>query len=64
MPEAADFGILTQWRMLQEIAKDEEEIRELRARVKELEGQLKGCKGGAQKAGRKEKGRRIAWSYR
>jgi hypothetical protein len=46
--------------VLQEIAKDEEEIRELRASIKELKGQLKGCKGGNQTVGRKGIGRHLA----
>lgn len=46
--------------MLQEIAKDEEEIRELRASIKELKGRLEKCKGADQKVGRKGIGRHLA----
>lgn len=43
-----------------EIARDEEEIRELKSRVRELEEQLNTCKGGSKKTGRKHNGRRLA----
>ena len=51
----------------QEIAQDEEEIRELKARVKDLEGQLATCRGGgdkgkADKSGRKDK-RHLQWRH-